>query len=238
MKTKLTKESRNLLIALLLGDGTISNNNVFKLSHSETQRDYLEWKIQQLNEAGIRHNGIHEYTSSCGYNKGKKVLYTQLKTSDFIKLLRRIFYKPKKYLGNKRILSRLDARGIAIWYMDDGCINYRVSNGKCHGFYIKISLCEDKETIQKVIEFFKENWNISFYPISEGRGTYSLCCGTKEGIKFLEIVKPYVSEVPCMIHKITHDLSQRIKPLYGQESLGRAVKPETQNTTECSEDIV
>lgn len=72
MKTKLTKESRNLLIALLLGDGTISNNNVFKLSHSETQRDYLEWKIQQLNEAGIRHNGIHEYTSSCGYNKGKK----------------------------------------------------------------------------------------------------------------------------------------------------------------------
>lgn len=40
--------------------------------------------------------------------------------------------------------------------MDDGCINYRVSNGKCHGFYIKISLCEDKETIQKVIEFLKK----------------------------------------------------------------------------------
>ena len=33
MKTKITKESRNLLIALLLGDGTISNNNVFKLSN-------------------------------------------------------------------------------------------------------------------------------------------------------------------------------------------------------------
>lgn len=35
MKTKITKESRNLLIALLLGDGTICSNNVFKLSHSE-----------------------------------------------------------------------------------------------------------------------------------------------------------------------------------------------------------
>jgi hypothetical protein len=33
MKTKQTKESRNLLIALLIGDGTISNNYVFKLSH-------------------------------------------------------------------------------------------------------------------------------------------------------------------------------------------------------------
>lgn len=58
MKTKITKESRNLLIALLLGDGTISNNNVFKLSHCEEQRDYLEWKIEQLKEAGLRNNGL------------------------------------------------------------------------------------------------------------------------------------------------------------------------------------
>ena len=46
MKTKITKESRNLLIALLLGDGTICRNNVFKLSHAEQQKDYLEWKIK------------------------------------------------------------------------------------------------------------------------------------------------------------------------------------------------
>jgi hypothetical protein len=46
MKTKITKESRNLLIGLLLGDGTISNNNVFKIAHSEKQKNYLEWKIK------------------------------------------------------------------------------------------------------------------------------------------------------------------------------------------------
>ena len=56
MKTKITKESRNLLIALLLGDGTISNNFVFKLAHCIEQKDYLEWKIKQLNNAGIRNN--------------------------------------------------------------------------------------------------------------------------------------------------------------------------------------
>lgn len=38
MKSKLNKESRNLLIGLLLGDGTISNNNVFKIAHSEKQK--------------------------------------------------------------------------------------------------------------------------------------------------------------------------------------------------------
>ena len=49
----------------------------------------------------------------------------------------------------------------------------------------------------------------------EGRNkdSYSLCCGTKEGLKFIDIIKPYVLQVPSMIHKITYDLSQRKKNL-------------------------
>lgn len=211
MKTKITKESRNLLIALLLGDGTISNNNVFKLSHCEKQRDYLEWKIEQLKNAGLRNNGLKEYISVKGYNIGKKVYYTQLNIIPFIKVLRRVFYKPYKKLGNRKLLNRLDAKGIAIWYMDDGHINYRKTNGKVHGFYIKIATCIPKEELQIIIDYFKEVWDIEFYMFHEGKkeNSYSLCCGTKEGIKFINIVKPYVEQVPSMIHKIQYDLSQR-----------------------------
>ena len=211
MKTKITKESRNLLIALLLGDGTISNNNVFKLSHCKEQRDYLEWKIEQLKNAGLRNNGLKEYVSVNGYNIGKKVYYTQLNIIPFIKVLRRVFYKPYKKLGNRKLLNRLDAKGIAIWYMDDGHINYRKTNGKVHGFYIKIATCIPKEELQIIIDYFKEVWNIEFYMFHEGKkeNSYSLCCGTKEGIKFINIVKPYVEQVPSMIHKIQYDLSQR-----------------------------
>lgn len=211
MKTKITKESRNLLIALLLGDGTISNNNVFKLSHCEEQRDYLEWKIEQLKEAGLRNNGLKEYVNVKGYNIGKKVYYTQLNIIPFIKVLRRVFYKPYKKLGNRKLLNRLDAKGIAIWYMDDGHINYRKTNGKVHGFYIKIATCMPKEELQIIIDYFKEAWNIEFYMFHEGKkeNSYSLCCGTKEGIKFVNIVKPYVEQIPSMIHKIQYDLSQR-----------------------------
>lgn len=208
MKTKITKDSRNLLIALLLGDGTISNNNVFKLSHCEQQEEYLQWKVDQLKEAALRNNGIKWYTSTKGYNLGKQVCYTQLNIIPFIKVLRRVFYTPKKNIGNRKLLNRLDARGIAIWYMDDGHINHRVTNGKCHGFYIKIATCVNETQIQVVIDYFKEVWGISFYKFKEGGG-YSLCCGTKEGIKFIELVKPYVDQVPCMHHKIQYDLSQR-----------------------------
>ncbi len=213
MKTKINKESRNLLIGLLLGDGTISNNYVFKLSHCEQQRDYLEWKIKLLGNNGIRANGIKEYISTCGYNSGKKVLYTQLSIIPFIKVLRRVFYRPKKILGNRKLLNRLSAQEIAIWYMDDGCINIRKSKNKIHGFYIRIATCLPEKELQVIIDYFKEVWNISFYKISEGKGTYSLCCGTKEGIKFINIVKPYVQQVPSMIHKIQYNLSQRTKPI-------------------------
>lgn len=213
MKTKINKKSRNLLIGLLLGDGTISNNYVFKLSHCEQQRDYLEWKIKLLNNNGIKNNGIKEYISTCGYNSGKKVLYTQLSIIPFIKVLRRIFYKPKKILGNRKLLNRLSAQEIAIWYMDDGCINIRKSKNKIHGFYIRIATCLPEKELQIIIGYFKEVWNISFYKISEGKGTYSLCCGTKEGIKFINIIKSYVQQVPSMLHKIQYNLSQRTRPI-------------------------
>ena len=216
MKTKITKESRNLLIGMLLGDGTISNNNVFKIAHAESQKDYLEWKIKQLNNCGIRNNGIKSYIKTRGYNIEVPVYYTQLNIIPFIKVLRRVCYKSKKIIGNRKLLNRLSPKEIAIWYMDDGHLNIRKDkNGRPMGFYIKISTCEPKEEVQTIIDFFKEQWNINFYMFHEGKkeDSYSLCCGTKEGLKFIEIVKPYVSQVSSMMHKITYDLSQRKRNL-------------------------
>lgn len=215
MKSKKTKESRNLLIGMLLGDGTISNNNVFKMTHCEAQKDYLEWKIKQLNNCAIRNNGVKSYIKTVGYASGVPVFYTQLNIIPFIKVLRRVVYKNGKKTFTRKLLNRLDARGVAIWFMDDGCINIRKNKGRPCGFYIRISTCEPKEEVQLIINYFKEQWDINFYMFHEGKkeDSYSLCCGTKEGLKFIDIVKPYVSQVPSMIHKITYDLTQRKKAL-------------------------
>ena len=98
---KLSKEQKSLLIGLLLGDGTISSNYVFKLSHSEAQREYLEWKVGLLDVHGIKNNGVKEYISSCGYNTGKKVLYSQMSLNPTIKALRRTVYTPKKHITRR-----------------------------------------------------------------------------------------------------------------------------------------
>jgi hypothetical protein len=209
MKTKFNKESRNLIIGMLLGDGTISNNYVFKLSHGEKQKEYLEWKIKLLNKYGIKNNGLKEYIQTVGYNIGSKVYYSQLSIIPFIKVLRRVIYNPKKNYANRKLLNRLNELTIAIWYMDDGHINIRKTENKVHGFYIKIATCLTKEQNQIIIDYFKEVWNISFYQFKEGKETYSLCCGTQEGVKFIQLIKPYVESCPSMLYKIQYDLSQR-----------------------------
>lgn len=203
MKSKINKESRDLLIALVIGDGTISNNNVLKLSHCIQQEDYLKWKIQQLNNCGLRNNGIKYYTSTKGFNVGKTVCYTQLNIIPFIKLLRKIIYKPIK--NYTKLINRIDDRGLAIWYMDDGHLNNRkYSDGNYHGYYIKISTCLPKDQCDEIIQKIKEKFNIQFYTFHEGRreNSYSLCCGTQEAKKFIKIVKPYVEQIPSMLYKV------------------------------------
>lgn len=243
MKTKFNKESRNLLIALLLGDGTISCNNVFKIAHCEAQKEYLEWKIKQLNNHGIRNNGLKSYIKTKGFTVGVPVYYTQLNIIPFTKVLRRVVYKDNKIIGNRKLLNRLDALGIAIWYMDDGHINIRKNKeGRIHGFYIKISTCRPKQEVQIIIDYFREVWNINFYMFHEGkkRNSYSLCCGTKEGLKFIDIVKPFVSQVPSMSYKIQFDLSQREVSVHDKApwSTERRLRFQEMHSTQKSEDIV
>ena len=200
---KISKEKKSLLIAMLLGDGTISSNYVFKLSHSESQREFLEWKVKLLTDYGFKVNGIKEYISKCGYNEGKKVLYSQLSINPTIKALRRSVYIPKKTFTRK-LLNWLDSQGLAIWYMDDGCINVNTSKQRSTIQHtIKIATCVDEPTVNIIINYFLEVWNIRFRKFPEGKNTFSIASSSEEDCsKFISIVRPYIEQVPSLLYKI------------------------------------
>jgi len=208
MKSKINKKSRNLVIGMLLGDGTISSNYSFKMCHSIKQEEYLKWKISKLKEHGIRNNGLKYYVSTFGYNPGTKFVYTQLNVLPFFKVLRRVMYQPKKKINSRKILNRLSPLEIAIWYMDDGHVNVLYTKEKVKSLYIKIATCQSKEDNQVIIDYFREVWNINFYQFSEGKGTYSISCGTQESKKFVALVKKYVLEVPSMWYKIRNKMTK------------------------------
>lgn len=210
IKKKLSKEQKSLLIGLLIGDGTISSNYVFKLSHSIEQREYLEWKVSLLNKLGIKNNGIKEYISSCGYNTGKGVLYSQMSVIPTIKALRRTVYIPKKTF-TRRLLNWLTPLGIAIWYMDDGHINVNTSKQRSSIQHtIKIATCVDENTIEMIIQYFQEVWNVKFRKFSEGKETFSIASSSEDDCKkFIDIVKPYIEQVPSMLYKIRDNFTKQ-----------------------------
>lgn len=204
IQKSLSKEQKRLLIALLLGDGTISSNYVFKLSHSVDQIEYLEWKVKLLDGTGIKNNGIKGYISSCGYNIGKGVIYSQMSLHSTIKALRRSVYTPKKTF-TRNLLNWLDEQGLAIWYMDDGFININESEQRNGSIQrnIRISTCVDESTCRMIIEYFKDRWNIEFRPFIEKSKLFSIATKTNEDTdKFIEIVKPYIEQVPSLLYKI------------------------------------
>ena len=206
---RLSKEQKSLLIALLIGDGTISSNYVFKLSHSTLQREYLEWKVELLNKYGIKNNGVKEYISKCGYNTGKSVLYSQMSLIPTIKALRRSVYTPKKTITRK-LLEWLNPLGLAIWHMDDGCINVNTSKQRSSIQHtIKIATCVDDSTIKTIMNYFDEVCGIHFRPFKEGRNTYSIASSSElDCEKFIKIVKPYIEQVPSFLYKIRKDLTK------------------------------
>lgn len=207
---KLSKEQKSLLIALLLGDGTISSNYVFKLSHSEEQKEFLEWKYNLAISTGFKLNGIKEYICTCGYNKGRKVLYTQFSINPTIKALRRTVYIPKKTITRK-LLNWLTPQGIAIWFMDDGCINVNTSKQRTSIQHsIRIATCVNKETAEEIIKYFLDMWNIKFRLFPEGKDTYSIATSSEQDCKnFVSMIKPYIMQVPSLKYKIRNNFTKQ-----------------------------
>ena len=206
IQKKLTKEQKQLLIALLIGDGTISSNYVFKLCHAKEQKEYLNWKIQLLNKFNLKNNGLKTYVSSCGYNTGREVIYSQLSTNSTIKALRKSIYIPKKTI-TRRMLNWLNPLGLAIWYMDDGFLNVNTSSQRSSIQHTaKITTCVDYNTAKMMIKYFEETWQISFRAWEERPGMFSLATRSElDTINFLKIIKPYILEVPSLLYKIRKD---------------------------------
>lgn len=206
---KLSKEQKSLLIGMLIGDGTITNHPDYKLSHSKNQMEYLEWKIKLLEQYGFNHGGLKTYVSKSGYNEGSDVIYVRVKTNLTIKALRRSIYKPKKTF-TRNLLNWLNPLGIAIWYMDDGYININSSKQRSSVQHTcKIATCVDEETINTMILYFKEVWDIKFRSFKEGKNSYSLATSSEEDCeKFVKLIKPYIEQVPSLLYKIRDNFTK------------------------------
>jgi len=189
-----------LLVSLALGDGHLSfNKNKTKanlyIRHSSHQKDYIWWKYELCKDLWIKEpreykNRIKEKKYSGFYLNS----HPDMKLADIKKMLYPIDHK--KY--SREILEFLDEQGLAIFYMDDGCID-RPLNKAPMGLlntYGQSKNAEEELIIQK---YFLEKWDINC-SINKGHGRYRIRFNNYNFCKLVEIIKPYI--IPSLAYKI------------------------------------
>lgn len=94
--------------------------------------------------------------------------------------------------------------------MDDGCINVNTSKQRSSIQHtIKIATCIDEKTVNIIIKYFLEVWDIKFRPFKEGKETFSIASSSeKDCKKFINIIKPYIEQVPSLLYKIRDNFTK------------------------------
>ena len=213
-KTKLNKEQRKLFLDMLIGDGMISHNRL-EIKHSIKQENYVLWKQQLLKNVGIDTKIQRIVSQSFGKEQPCILMYS--KTYSATKHMKNWLYRPNKFIYHPSFFNNLDDLSIAIWYMDDGFYSkYKNQTGSIHQGVICLSTFVDDETNNRICAFFKNKYDINFRLVN-CRSKYSKnkdlkyirTTNVKSTLKFLDIVQPYVEQVPCMVYKLHNNIFLR-----------------------------
>jgi hypothetical protein len=218
---EMNRRKKGLLIALVLGDGYIqqqANTAGIKIEHSKDQMPYLIFKAELIHSllGGKKPNILERvrFDKRTGRTYNSCLVY---KSSRYFKLLRKWFYKPKKKLSRK-LLDYLSEEGLAIWFMDDGWSQFRYSKktGRVSSQQSYLGTYCPLEEAQEVQKYFKEKWDLEFKYYKTHNGSYVMCANTKDSLRFVELVKPYI--IPYFNYKIcSKSLATKARPRKGED---------------------
>jgi recombination protein RecA len=110
---RLTDDQLQLLLGGMLGDGAIrkagTHSAMFRVGHGQAQEEYARWKHWMLaplsRQFGPAGNGVG---------------FDTLSFATLADLHQEIYTAEGKRTVTASVLNRLDARGVAVWYGDDG----------------------------------------------------------------------------------------------------------------------
>ena len=183
----LTDDQRQIIMGSILGDGCIqflpSGNTRIAFTHGVKQRECLTWKLSIFNKepcaditSGYTCKPIHRGHTRV-FNYGKPV--------------------DKNRSVPPWLLEDIDARGIAVWYMDDGSTSFN-PNSKVEGQSIIHSNAFSLSDNIKLKNMFKKRFDIDAL-IKRSKGYYYLYFQTQEALKLHRMIDPYIH--PSMAYK-------------------------------------
>lgn len=186
---KLTKEQKNVLLGVVLGDGYLQKtgkaNSRLRLEHGLRQKNYLLWKVDFLKPL---FNGKPRFLQRVHPKNGRTYFYVrhQSNSSRLLGKLRDKFYQE----GVKRIPDDLEkilvsSLSLAVWFMDDG---YYYLRDRCGYLYLgNVSI---KEAII-VKETLFQNFFLKTKVLRKKKG-FAIYFSPPEMIKLSRVIKPHL----------------------------------------------
>lgn len=175
------EDQEQIILGSYLGDGNISKNGLnryrLKVVHGEAQKNYCQFKSDILNSftSQIKQNG---------YSKHPAIKFTTLMFGS------KINFDSNKKTCSLEILNKLNPKGLAIWFMDDGSV-YPNKNGA------RISTCSfDEESQKNFVNYFHslgmKNVNYKeYYSKSKDKSYYYLIFNKEDYCKLSSLIEPY-----------------------------------------------
>lgn len=191
-ENKLFNEKQlSALIGSLLGDGTIAKSGQVAFTHCDCQYDYIEEKARMWGGKVSLRNGR-------GYGKDKPQHYLHIPINAQTKKLRDLLYiTGKKKIGS--VLSMVDERALAYWYMDDGGLHDGCARLAVGGF--------DEQCVNSIVKMLSDRYDVTAkvnYSTAKSNGVIKrypyIRLNIEDSKKFFSLIAKYV--VPTMRYKL------------------------------------
>jgi hypothetical protein len=199
---KLTKIQREVLIGLLLGDGSMQNGRTYRLMHVQGGRKkdvYTNHLFQIFGPWILTPPKLSPFRSGGGnYKRGESWRLSILSHGN-LRFYGKLFYKDGDKKLPKRIGKFLTARGLAYWYMDDGSIKSKQSKGVLFNTQ-SFTLNEVKLLCTVLLSKFGIQASPRRTPSEEKKGAaWQIYISGKSFITFSQLISPYL--LPKLAYK-------------------------------------
>lgn len=195
----LTEKQKAIIIGNVLGDGGIyncrypkGNSSQFYIKQCEKYKDYIFWLFDEL-------KNICPSVPKC--KKVYKHWYFYSRYLENLTEIQKTFYQNRKKVIPNNIKEWLmSPLSLAVWYMDDGSLDYRPKDHYNFSFSTNAFSVEENYLL---VNALKENFGIIATvqtPLCRGKRYPEIYIGVAGRDKFLSLVKPYVLD--CFSHKI------------------------------------
>lgn len=187
-----------IMVGLILGDGHLTaphgkvNTSALDLKYDMKYLEYLTWIHGELKELGPspikKKRGFHQYRF---YTKRGKDLGS----------LRKIFYPKGKKIIPRNIASYLkDPLSLAIWYQDEGTLDYR---DKYHSNALFATHCFSRKDCELLTKALFKNFDLDVRVcrcMMRGKLRYRLYVTSKSMDNFMSLIEPYMRR--CFHYKL------------------------------------